>query len=243
MTMTLTEIGAAVQAEMRVNATGAIFGDTSDDALLVQRYANACGSDLALARNWQALRREHTFTGVSGTAQAGGYPSDFGRLVPETFYIGGALIHGPVPASDFANFSQNTGVSVPRRFTRRGNSMLVYPALAGGEACSYEYITTHWCEDENGTGKARMTFDTDVPRLDAELLIACICVAWLASSELPFGWAQARFQKRMELLTEAEDCEPALMVADAALSRHSGRRLTASSRHYDGVPGTQGLYD
>ncbi len=237
---TLTAIAEAVQIEMQVKPTGAVFGSTLPDALRAKRYANFCGNALMHVFPWQILQKEHTFDAVAGEAQTNGYPADFDRILPETFFETAAirLVYGPVSPQEWQSRKAASQTAGEKMHIRRNGVMSVYPAFAGGESCRYEYISNEWCESSTGAGQTAFAADDDLFRLDAELLIASMCMQWLMAEGQPAGHMVARYQERLNTLTGQDAPRPNIQAVDAALT--GGYYGAGNGRHFDGVVASRG---
>jgi len=234
--MSLLTIANAVFNEVQLDEETAIVGADVESTRRLLRYANSVGSQLALDINWQILRREHSFTAIAGETQTGILPSDFGRFIPEAFYdrTNKVLVNGPIgPQQWQALKSSDVESSERRNFIYRADSIIAYPAFSGGESLAFEYVSAHWCESSGGTGQSAFAADTDVARLDEELLTLAIAVAWLAADGLTIGHMMHRYDKRLAQLTKQDQPKRHILPAGDVF---------ASGRHWDGQPPSQGGY-
>lgn len=232
--MSLLSIAQDVFDEVQIGQEDTIMGSTRPNARRALRLANSIGAELARKRNWQALRREHTFTAVAGEPQTSALPSDYSRMIPETFYdrTNNVIVTGPIDAQQWqALHSTDTDGGSSRVYIERGSSVSAYPAFAGGESLAFEYITTQWVEDSQGAGKTAFSADTDVSRIDAELLTLGIAVAWLASEGMPAGHLERRYRTRLLQITKQDQARRRILPAGD---------IFAGQRHWDGQPPAQG---
>lgn len=199
--MTLLTIANAVFDEVQIPRLSQIAGSTNAGARRVLHYINTHGDALSRSLNWQALRREHTFTAVAGEDQTAAtpIPSDFERFVPATFYdrTSDRFIAGPIPAGQWQALKTQGGASSYRRFIYRNNALSVYPAFTGGEACAFEYVTANWCEDSGGTGKSAMDADADVARIDETLLALRVSSHWLQAEGMNASHVERMYRDRL----------------------------------------------
>lgn len=236
--MSLLTIAGDVFDEVQVQRETTIVGNTRPGARRLLRYANSIGRQLIRDHNWQALRREQTFTAASGQLQASALPSDFLRFVPGTFYDrtnDGLLIGpiGPVEWQMLVTHEYQGAGHLERRFIYRNGEIRVIPGFDGGESCAFEYITDQWCEDTGGTGKTAFTVDTDTARIDEELLTLAIASAWLQGEGMPAMHIEDRFKSRMKSITHQDQAtRRGLNVGDIF--------NPTLSRHFDGVPYASG---
>lgn len=236
--MSLLTIAADVFDEVQVQRESTIVGNTRPGARRLLRYANSIGKQLIRDYNWQALRREHTFTAAGGQLQSGALPPDFLRLVPDTFYdrTNDGLLIGPIDPAEWqmlvTHEYQGSGWH-ERRFIYRNGEIRVIPDFGGGESCVLEYITNQWCEDAAGASKTAITADTDVARIDEELLTLAIASSWLQSEGMPAAHIEDRFASRMKSLSQQDQAKRrGLKVGDIFGA--------GPSRHWDGIPYASG---
>lgn len=236
--MTLATIAADVFDEVQVGRESTIVGNTRTGARRLLRYANSIGKQLIRDYNWQALRREHTFTAAASQAQSGALPSDFLRLIPDTFYdrTNDGLLIGPITPAEWqmlTTYNYQGSGTFERRFIYRNGSIQVIPAFDGGESCALEYITDLWCEDSGGTGKTEFTADTDIARIDEELLTLAIASAWLQGEGLPAAHIEKRYMDRLRSLMRQDQAKRGGLVAGDIF----GPGVT---RHWSGIPTASG---
>lgn len=231
--MTLLTIAEDVFDEVQVGQEATIIGNTRPAARRLLRYVNSIGKQLIRDYNWQALRREHTFTASAGQSQALAFPADFLRLIPDTFYdrTNDGLLIGPIDPAEWQMLTtydyQGSGI-YERRFIYRNGAVEVIPAFSGGEACALEYITNEWCEN-GGTGKTAFTNDADTARIDEELLTLAVASAWLQGEGLPAAHIEDRFKMRLKSLMRQDQAKRGGLKAGDIF----GAGVT---RHWSGVP-------
>lgn len=232
--MAFLDIARAVADEVDLARPATVVGNAAPDAQKMLRYANKAGDRIMRTYPWQELRREQTFTALGQETQTGILPSDYDRLIPETFWdrTNKYLLAGPVEPARWQSLKVG-GYDGPRRvFMMRGGSLVVIPAFDGGETLAFEYVSNQWCESSGGTGQSSFQADTDVFRLDDDLLIAAMVYEWLESEGQPSRDALGQYQERINRLIEND--RPSLDVLTA------GDIFAASSRQWTGEPGANG---
>lgn len=202
--MTLLSVANAVFDEVQIPRQSLIVGNSNAGARRMLHYINAHGSALARIADWQALRREHAFTAVSGEDQTAAtpIPADFERFIPGTFYnrSGNQYVAGPIPAGQWQALKMQGGTAYYRRFIYRNSTVSVFPAFDGGESLAFEYVTANWCEDSGGTGKAAMSADTDVSRIDETLLALRVASYWLQAEGMEAAHVERMYRERLAQL-------------------------------------------
>lgn len=229
--MSLLTIIQAAADEVQIIRPATVAGNTSDDARRFLRYANKVGTTLMKSVNWQALRNEQSFTALNQETQTSILPSDFDRFVPETFWdrTNQQLLVGPVTSVRWQGLKAEGYDGVSRRFIHRGNAISVIPIPAGGEAYAFEYISNQWCESSGGAGQSAFSADTDVARIDEELITLGVIFEWLVSEGQPWQTAKMMYEERLGLLTRQDQSgSGAVLVAD----------IFGGGRTFSGTPST-----
>lgn len=237
--MSLLTICQGAADEIQEGRPGSIVGNGSESARRFLRYANKVGNRLMTQAAWQALRKEATFTAVSGEAQPGVLPADFDRFVPETFWNRSDrfLLAGPIPPAQWNGLKALTyAAQDARKFIYRGGAVHVIPAFGGGEACAFEYVSRNWV-DTNGDGEgdaASWQADTDTALLDEELLVYGVAFEWLASEALESAAPMlGQYVERFNLLMGND--QPSADVLTAA-----DLFAPSTTRHFQGAPPSNG---
>lgn len=187
--MTLLTIGQDVADDIGFAKPTTISGSSSDDdSRTLKRLINKVGVRLMKCFPWTVITKEQTFSGISGETQTDILPSDFNRFIPDAFWNRSAnrVLTGPVSAPEWQGLKSRNYSEVYTRFYKRGTSILVNPALGGGESLAFEYVSKNWCTDSAGTtAKPAMTADDDIPLIDAELLTLGAIFEYLDSKGQP----------------------------------------------------------
>lgn len=202
--MSLLSICAAAAAEMGLDASPvSIVGNPGADEQRLLRFANRVGRDLASRAPWQALRRQRAFTATATEVQAFSIPADFGRFYPETFFdqTNFRSITGPLSATDYDSRKLAGGfVGAPggqRWFTRRGNDLLVTPRPIGGEAYTFDYQSSAFCQSAAGVPQSQWLADSDTGLLNEELMTLGVIAFFLAADGQPAQLQRADYERRL----------------------------------------------
>ncbi|MBR9900410.1 MAG: hypothetical protein GYB19_10170 [Rhodospirillales bacterium] len=229
--MTLLTICQAVADEVQIQRPSVVFGSSDEGARKLLRIAQKVGSKIALSVNWFSLRKELTFTSVAGETQTGILPSDFNRFIAETFWNRSTtqLITGPISPVQWQDLKANTYTGTPK-FTQRGTSISILPALSAGADLAFEYISKNWIDtDSDGEGDASSwTADANDVVIDEELLTLGIIYQFLESEGQPSSMAASDFINRMNDLVDNEDASPGVLSV--------GDLFGQGGRHFGGAP-------
>lgn len=232
--MSLLTIAQAVADEMNSVRPTSVIGNGLPDVQKVLRLAQRVGSDLATRVPWQVLRTQRVFTAIAGNLQPGILPSDFYRIVPETMWdrTNMRLIAGPRPAVDWQGQVATQYDGWARWWTRRGNDVLIFPAMQGGEQIAFEYQSIAFCQSAGGAPQTAWAADTDTGRISEELITLGV-IARLTENEGLANAAAARADFELRLAQEYENDTPSSRVRPAG-------DLFTGSRHSTDTPAPDG---
>lgn len=229
--MTLLTIAQAAADEVQINRPGSVVGNSDPDAQRFLRFANKAGEWLSRQYDWQALRKEQTFTSTATETQAGALPSDFGRFVTETFWnrTQYRLVTGPVSSVQWQGRRASANPDTPEFFSYRGGTILVSPTPKAGDTYAFEYVSNEWTQGAGG-GATASTFaaDTDVSLIDEELVTLGVIFEWLQSEGQPIQVAAAQYQRRLRDLVRQERSSTGKLATGDIFAR--------GSRRFDGTP-------
>lgn len=233
--MTLLSIIQDAGDEVHATRLSSVVSNTSADAQRFLRYANKVGKKLMAKFAWQILCTEHTKAALATEAQTGLLPSDFDRFIPETFWDRSTpeFIPGPISAVEWQGMQASNNVgSRPRKFILRGGVVSVYPVLSASMTLAFEYVSNLWCESSGGTGQTAWAADTDVSRIDEELMTYALILEWLRSEGMPTVDAMRDFKDRFAVISENDLAAPDVLSAGDIFS--GGRRFTGTPTAYQG---------
>lgn len=220
-----------------------IIGNPDPDARRLLRFCTRVCRDLVTRAPWQVLRTLAQFNAAASEKQFNAIPADFGRFVPETFWerTKGQHIVGPVSPVEFQSRRSDSTTTLAydgavysgplRWFTRRGNSLLIYPAPSLGEVLAFEYQSLAFCVNNAGTPQTAWLADTDEPRLSAELITLGVVAMFLQADGQPAQAAMAAYERRLR--QEISNDAPAARVLVAA-------DVFGQRRRFTGEPGRGG---
>lgn len=210
-----------------------IVGNPDVNAQRLLRFANRIGRDLATRAPWQNLRVQRQFIALNAPEQPG-LPEGFQRFIPETMWnlTMGSLIVGPVGPVQWQTLDVGRDYLVtsngPGFFTRRGNSLVMFPTPIGGETIQFEYQSSYFCQSASGTPQAQWLADSDTARISEELITLGVIAHFLEADGQPAQMARASYERRL-----GQECRN-----DAPNARVLGAGdIFGGQRHFSGVPG------
>jgi len=232
--MTLLTICQNAADEVGIERQSSIIGNPSPTAQKLLRYANKAGDALMKADNWQVLRKERTFSAVGAETQTSIFPSDFDRIIKETFWNRSvpSLISGPASATEWQGLKA-TSYSGEAKFALRGDVVLLIPAPTAGQTLAFEYISNQWCKSAGGSGQTAFAADTDVGILDEELILRYLKLIYLTDEGLPNGVAAAEARDYRDALLKNDQPDARILVSADIFNRSPRGQ---NQRHFSGVP-------
>lgn len=238
--MTLLSLCQAVSNRIGLdNVPVTIIGNPDPDAQRLLVFANQVGSDLASRAPWQANQRIASFVAAATQDQPGAIPADFGRFSPETMWDTSSQrsITGPVTPAEYQSRVQNTfyqgDLGPIRWFTRRGNDLLIWPIMGGGETITFEYQSNAFCQSAGGTPQTQWLADDDTAVMPEELFILGVTAQFLLADGQPVQAQMATFERRVS--TEIRNDLPNARVLQAG-------DVFGSRRRFTGEPGAGNTY-
>lgn len=177
----------------RVNLTvpNAAAGSTDENIVRLVGLANEEGRSLSARNAWQVMVFEATHTTLAAesqglmTAIAG---ASFGYIVDGTFWNRTQNRPWiPVSAQDWQRMKSNS-ITGPRNYFRiRGGYLIALPTPTAGQTLAFEWVSRNWCESSGGTGQSAWAADTDVGRLDEQLMEDGLVWRWKKAQGLEYA--------------------------------------------------------
>jgi hypothetical protein len=143
-------------------------GDTTDRRL-VRALTKTC-QYLAGRYEWQAIKREFTFSTAAAEIQPVGLPTDFLRPVQNTMWVAGLRVEGPVNDEDWAAIRAGRLPQVMPAFRIYGDQMHLWPQPSVGQSVTYQYVSTAIGTSASNAPVIRFSADTDKALWDDELM-------------------------------------------------------------------------
>jgi hypothetical protein len=226
--VSLLTIIQAASAEIGLTVPTAVVGNTDLNVVRLLRMANRVGRDLVSRFEWGALRTEAVFVGLAQEAQTGALPADCDRIISETLWdrTNRRLISGSAQAVQWQGLEASRGTPLARIYTLRGGVMRIFPALSGGEAVYFEYISNKFCQSATGTAQDAWAADTDMARLDEELFTLGVAAYYLRALNLPYTAQMDEFD--MRVINQSSSDQPGTSIMSAGDAFGEWRNFTGT---------------
>jgi hypothetical protein len=170
------------------------IGNDDDTALTVKRAAVKVGRELAAKVRWQALLSEHTFATVAAT-QNYSLPTDYGQFAsPLWDRTNDWELLGPATPKIW-QILQSATISAGVRYWFRvaGNFIQIYPTPTTVNTIAFDYFSRYYCTDSLGTALEDWTADSDLCRIDGELMLLGVVYYFKKAKGLPFAEEKADY--------------------------------------------------
>ena len=227
--MTLLTLAQAACDIIGMPRPTSVMAGADQTARTMLSLAQREGRALARRWTWTALRKQQTFTTVAQTVQTGAVPSDFDRMVSETFWnrTDQERVVGPVTPEEWQGLVASVALPIESAFQMRAGQIELYPVPTAGETYAYEYVSTQWCQSASGTGQTAWVADTDTGLLDEEL--TTLGLVWRFKQSRGLDYAE-------DMTTYEEQVLQAMARDGTRRTARLAREIDYGAAHYPMVP-------
>jgi len=223
--MSLLTIVQDVCGEMGLTIPNAVVGSNSELVIQLFRLAKREGNELStgasvgLSHDWTVLQSEATWTSTATESQGAltTLAPGFRWIINDTVFDRTEQRQEPGPVSAQLwqwRKAMTTSGPFPEWRIRNG-TLYMYPVPTAGHSMAFEYQTSYWCTDSGGTAKATWTADTDVGRIDEELMKLGLIWRWRKAKGLDYE----------------EDFRSYQIAVSNAIARDGGKPRLSMSTH------------
>jgi hypothetical protein len=190
-----------------------IIGNSSPTAVALRSAALDVGRALERGYKWQALKKEYTFA-TSEDVTAYDVPEEMRRFINMTIWS--ATDQWPLVNVSHKRFRElQSGIvvsSIRFQYEFSANQININPA-PGADAVNivFDYHTKYFCESSGGTGQNRWLADSDVSRLDENLMVLGTRYRYLARQGLPYDEEKGDF---LSAITDLRADDQPLTIID-----------------------------
>ena len=217
----MTLLSIVQRAAVRLNLTkpSAVASNTDPQVQQLLELVNEEGADLAARGTWEGLVRVQTFTTVAQEIQTGAIPTDFDRPIGNTVWNRTDIDpgYGPISPQDWQLMKASVAAGPYSNFRVHGGEFRLYPVPTAGETVAYEYLTKDWAESSVGAGKTEMDDDTDVSRLDENLIRLGVIWRFKEAKGLEYGENFNSYERRVAQALARDAWLPTLTMAQPGL--------------------------
>lgn len=193
--MALLDMIQDVTDELGLTQPNSIIGNNDSQVRQFLALANKEGKDLARRFDWEVLTRINTFTLSTSASLQGAINSsivtdgDFDKILPNTFWnlTTSLPILGGLNARQIQSYNASPITGPYYQYHIRGGKLYIDPTPSAADSASFAYRSSWWCEDSGGNGQAEWAADTDVGRLDEELMKLGLLWRWKAAKGLDYA--------------------------------------------------------
>jgi len=231
--MTALTLIQKAAARLAITSPSIVFTSTNDEVIQLRNLMNQEGIELATGSSadyvWRSLTKEKTFTTVAQAIQTSAVSTDFGWYIPETLWNRTTDVpgYGPVSSQEWQYWQAYSGIALPNfGFRFRGEDLLFYPSPTAGQTIAYEYSSKAWAETAAGADLQAMTADTDVAKLDENLIVLGVVWRFLQAKGLDYAEAFRTYQIQVQKAMSRDG------FGKRRLRLHGGQAL----RHRGNIP-------
>lgn len=199
-----------------------IVGNTDKTARQLLTIANLECEFLSTQKDWQELRSEHTFQLVTSD-QEYPLPDDFRWIIPGTTYDrdNDRIVLNPVSGQEWQYLKAWTSIGGLTRRARIRASQLEFEqtitAADNGKTIAFEYQSSYWAQSSAGSAKKRFTADTDIFRLDDDLMTMGIIWRFRRAKGLGYEDERAEYLAQLNIHKAADGGSRTLDMSSSIL--------------------------
>lgn len=213
--MTLLTVVSNACDRIGITRPTSAYASTDQQITQLAGLAQQEGIELAKRHTWQVLTTEKTFTSIAAESQTGAIPTDFDRIIDDSFYNRTRTwrVKGPLTPQQWQFHKGVVATTIIEAFRIRGNAILITPTPAAGETYAYEYVSKNWCESSGGTDQAAWAADTDVGLLPEELMTLGVIWRWQKAKSLDYGESFDTYERQVAIAISRDGGKPTLNMS------------------------------
>jgi len=209
---TALQIASDAYAELGLGTVSQIVGSTAADGSQILALLNRAGNEIANQEGgWPELRGEQIVTLIPGQ-QSYPFPSDLLAYRPSTGWDRTThwRLLGPMSDREWQRIRSGIAVASPyQRYRIYGGQLQFDPVPTTADTIAFEYISKNWCTAADGTPQACFKADTDVPVIDADLILLSFKWRLLAARGFNYTEEKAAFAEALaRRKAQSESAQP-----------------------------------
>lgn len=175
--------------------------------LRMLRLLNKAGHQLIKDHGWNVLTTVVSFNPTATQVQAAHPPADYDRMTANTQLwdiTNRRPLVGPLAIPKWMRLVVDAQQSIDKYWALIGEKINILPVPAVTDNFVYAYQSKHWVLDVSDTPKSSFTVDTDVPRIDDELLTLELVWRWKHAIGIDYAEDMANAGRRKETVIAAD---------------------------------------
>jgi hypothetical protein len=143
-------------------------------------------------------------------------PLDWLKQIPQTEWdrTNRWPMLGPKSPQEWQSYKSGIVYAGPReRFRIQSGAFQVSPNPPNGLTFAYEYMSSAWVIDDNGTYKQSYSADTDTNVFDDSLMVTGLKMRWLQAKGLDYSFAAQEYTQLLALLRAQDKSAPKLSLS------------------------------
>lgn len=222
--MSLLTIVQDACRELSLPLLTAVVGNESSNAPMMLRLAKEELVSLAGRAEWTRLTKLHTFTAVAATNQltASAFPSDFDRMINDTFFNFTAKrkIFGPISAEQYREIRDLGVTPVDYQYRFRGDTILIVPEPTAGDLLNFEYISNQKARSSAGDDQVTWQTDEDTCFIRESLVTNGIIWRYKKSKGYAYSADMEVYERRVAELIMRDGSKPRISTDARSSGRH-----------------------
>lgn len=206
--MTVLTICQNAALELGLLQPSSVFNTTDPNANQLARLANRVGSYLVKEWAWSELQTETTHTTLAAEDQGAiaTIAPGFERFLTDTIYNRDEQwrVMGPRSPADWQAEKGLSTTSIRDTMRIRNGRLLMLPAPSAGQTIAFEYLDNRFAQSSGGTNQTSFQADSDVSRIDEELITLGIIYRFLERKGFSYAEAQRDFERELNKVKQAD---------------------------------------
>jgi len=222
--MSLLTIIQTAASDLTLPQPSSVINNNDPNVKQLLAFSRRCALDIVGDYDWQALTKEATFTTIAAETQDAltDIASDYDRMVNQTAYnrtrkwpvFGGRSSRSRAAEKGLSVSSLRDTMAI------RGGNIVMIPAPTAGDTIAFDYISNQWCQSEAGTDQSDWAADSDVFKLDDEVLALGIICRFLRRKGFAYVEELRDYETRLQRAKNRDRARPPVDMSGPSMPRH-----------------------
>jgi hypothetical protein len=209
-----------------VSRPSAVISSTDGNVRTMLALANTEGQELAERYAWPQLQISVTHTTLAAEDQGAiaTIAAGFNYIINNKFWDRTLTqrVHGPLSPVEWNALKARTATGPYAQYRLQGKNLFAYPAPSAGNTWAFDYMSNLWCESSGGTGQDAWAADTDVGRLDENLMEMGVIWRFKKKNGLDYSEDYRVYEQKLTNATARVGGKKTLSMTGGANMRASG---------------------